>query len=99
MTDTFWVGQVDSCDLIACEEDAKLAVLGFGSNGEAFASEGFRDFPQPALEGDVVLGAGNGAKDLLVAVLDGRQALGHRARTGPVAAGGNFQAERLVRPF
>src|SRR3954471_1900671 len=97
MADSLFVGQVDGCDLVSCEEDAVMAIGAEWADGEAFAPEGLRDLPQPALGADIGFGGGDGTHDLLLVVIDCREAVGHGARTWPVAARRHVLAERFMR--
>src|SRR3954449_2613677 len=96
MADSLFVGQVDGCDLVSCEEDAVMAIGAEWADGEAFAPEGLRDLPQPALEADIGFSGGDGTHDLLLVVIDCREAVGHGARTWPVAARRHVLAGRFM---
>src|SRR5262245_52242761 len=74
ITDTLGAGQVDGCDLMGAEEDAVLTIGRKGPDSDTFATEGSRNDPAAALETDVVLGGRDGAHNLMVVVLDLRQA-------------------------
>ena len=99
MTDGFAVGQVDSSDPVGAEEDAPAAVAVEGADADALAAKGLGHLPQSPLEAHVVLAGGDGAHDVTLAILRGRQPPWHRARARPVAAGRHFEVERLVRPL
>src|SRR6185312_16709168 len=99
MTDTFWAGQVDGCDLVGGEADGIEAVTGFWPDGEAFAPEGFGDFPESAFEADIVFGAGHGAHNLVLAIFDFGQDCGECPRAGAVSLGRHRHADRLMRPL
>src|SRR5262245_4401380 len=99
MADTFFGGQVDSCNLVGTEEDAVVSVVGQGPNGDALAPEGLGHLPQPILEADIVLRGGDRAHDLVLVVVHVRKAVGHRASAWPIAAGRHLLVKRLVRPF
>src|SRR3954471_8442209 len=88
ITDSFVVGQVDRCDLMACEEDAVVAVDCEGPEGNALTAKGLRHLPVASLETDVVLGGGNAADDLVCVVFGLRQAIRHLPRAWAVAVGG-----------
>src|ERR1700730_4358257 len=74
MTDTFVLGQVDVCNFKGAEEDAVLTFGCARPDGEAFAAEGFRNFPEVPFEADISFGGSFGgadaANDFTVVVLD-----------------------------
>jgi hypothetical protein len=53
IADPFVVGRVDVCDLIGTEADALLTVGRSGFDGEPFATQGFRNFPEASFEVDM----------------------------------------------
>jgi hypothetical protein len=97
ITDTIIVSQVDCSNLPSTEEDTEAAVGRQGPDGNGFARESFRHFPQSTLEADIVPGGGDAAHDLMTVVLDLGKLVGHGAGTGTIAAGRDIQIERLVR--
>lgn len=99
MADGFGFGQVDGGDLVGGEEDAVATVAADRPDGDAFAPEGLRHFPQAALKADVILGRGNGPHDLVLAIVDLGQLGGEGARARPVAVGGDGEADAFVRPL
>jgi hypothetical protein len=98
MTDTFVLGQVDVCNFKGAEEDAVLTFGCARPDGEAFAAEGFGDFPELPFEADIGFGGADAANDFTVVVLDLWRLLGHGAVTWPIAAGRHLLIESLVRP-
>src|SRR5262252_5068501 len=98
MTDTLVVGQVDGCDLMGGEEDAVVALGGERADRQALAAEGLRDLPQSSLEADIGLGGRDRSHDLVLAVLDLRQALRHRPCARSIAVGWDVHVDRLMRP-
>ena len=98
MTDTFALGQVDVCNFVGSEEDAVLTFGCARPDGEAFAAEGFRDFPELSFEADIGFGGTDAANDFTVVVFDLRRVVGHGAVARPIAAGRHLLIESLVRP-
>ena len=98
MTDTFALGQVDVCNFIGTEEDAVLTFGPAWPDGEAFAAEGFRDFPELPFEADVGFGGADAANDFTVVVFDLLRVFRHGAVARPIAAGRHLLIESLVRP-
>src|SRR6201987_1477933 len=97
MVDTIWFGQIDGSDLSGAKEDTVVAVGDARSNSNAFAAEGLRHFPEPALEADIVLGGGDRAYDLVLIVFHFRQAIRHRSEARSIAMGRYLLTKRLVR--
>src|SRR4051794_20770733 len=83
----------------AAKKNCVLAVFRCRPDGEAFATEGLRHFPQLALEADVGLGLRYGADGLGAVVFRLRQTLGHRPFARLIAAGGHLLVERFMRPL
>ena len=98
MTDTFALGQVDVCDFVGSEEDGVLAFGCARPDGEAFAAEGFRDFPELPFEADIGFGGADAANDFTVVVFDLWRVLGHGAVARSIAAGRYLLIESLMWP-
>ena len=99
ITDTFFAGQVDRCDLVSAETDAVLAIGGQRPDGDAFAAEGLRHLPELALEADIGLAGGDRAHGLARIVRHLRRASRQSARARPIAARRHLLVERRMWPF
>jgi hypothetical protein len=99
MTDTLGAGQVDGGDLVCGEEDSVFSVDVKGTDGETFAAEGLRDFPQAAFEADIGFGGGDGADQCVGLVFDFRQAFRPRPRAWAIAVDWDILVESFVRAF
>src|ERR1700687_4476193 len=98
MTDSFVSGQVDVCNFKGAEEDAVLTFGCARPDGEAFAAEGFGDFPELPFEADIGFGGADAANDFPTVVLAVGRLLARVAFTWPIAGGGHLLMESLVRP-
>src|SRR5262245_48802631 len=75
ITDTFRAGQVNVGDLVGAEEDAVAAIGGERPNGDAFAAERLRHFPQPTYKADVVLAGRHGEHCRVLTTLNMRHTI------------------------
>src|SRR5436190_2941298 len=79
IVDTFWVTQIDRCDLMCGKEYSEPAIAAELANGEPLATEGLRDFPELSLETDIGLRGGDGANDLALVVFHHWKSIRHGA--------------------
>ena len=98
IVDTFWVAQIDRCDLMSGKENSEVPVGTERANSEPLAAEGLRDFPEPPLEADIGLRRGDRTDELALVVLHRRKAIRHRALARSIAACRHIEVQRLVRP-
>src|SRR4051812_1908389 len=98
IVDTFWVTQIDRCDLMCGKEYSEPAIAAELANGEPLATEGLRDFPELSLETDIGLRGGDGANDLALVVFHHWKSIRHRALAGSITACGHIEVQRLVWP-
>src|SRR4051794_28894738 len=98
MVDTFWVTQIDRCDLMGGKEYSEPAIAAELANGEPLATEGLRDFPELSLETDIGLRGGDGANDLALVVFHHWKSIRHGALAGSITACGHIEVQRLVWP-
>ena len=70
MVDTFGITQIDHRDLMRSEEYSEPAITIEWTNGKPLTTKGLRDLPQSTIEGDLGLGGGDGANDLVLVVFD-----------------------------
>src|ERR1700759_3933043 len=80
------------------KENSEFSVVIERTDRKPFTAEGLRYFPQSTFEADVSLCGGDGADNLVFVVIYLWQAVGHRARTGAVAACRNIVVQCLVWP-
>src|SRR5579871_6205000 len=96
MVDTFWITQIDCCDLMGGKEYSEPSIGIELTNRKSFAAEGLWDFPQTAFEADIGFCAGDASDDFVLVVLHDWQTVRHRPRAGSITICRHVEVQCLV---